>query len=76
MVKFDVQSPNSQLTNVDVLTFRMKTTTDEGLVFYAAGDQGDHISLELSQGRLYFDVNLGKRKTKYKIFQLIQQSTE
>ena len=59
-ISFDARAPNYLFTTTDVLRFRMKTSEDEGVVFYAAGAQGDHICLELSQGRLYASVNLGK----------------
>lgn len=58
-ISFNAHDPNSLYTTVDMLRFRMKTSSPEGVVFYASGNQGDHINLELSDGRLYVDVSLG-----------------
>lgn len=59
-ITFDAHTPNSLFTTVDMLRFRMKTDAAEGVVFYAGGNQGDHICLELLSGRLYIDISLGK----------------
>lgn len=58
-IAFDAHTPNYLFSTIDVMRFRMKTNEDEGLIFYAGGNQGDHIALELNKGRLYVDVNLG-----------------
>lgn len=62
-ISFNAFDPNSLFTTVDMLRFRMKTGDPEGVVFYASGNQGDHICLELSDGRLYVDMSLGKIST-------------
>jgi len=59
-IRFNAHDPNFLFTTTDLLRFRMKTNEPEGLIFYAAGNQGDHICLELSKGRLYVDISLGK----------------
>ncbi|XP_053217891.1 contactin-associated protein 1 [Podarcis raffonei] len=43
----------------DMLGFNFKTMEREGILMYAAGAQGDYISLELQQAQLVFSISLG-----------------
>jgi len=43
----------------DSLKFRFRTSTANGLLFFADGNQGDYIILELLRGRLHLNMDLG-----------------
>ncbi|KAK3612149.1 hypothetical protein CHS0354_016528 [Potamilus streckersoni] len=50
-------------SETDLITLRFRTTSQEGVIFYADGNQGDYISMELRQGYLYFRIDLGSTQS-------------
>ena len=42
------------------IKLRFKTKEQNGILFYASGNQRDYLSLELIQGRLVMHIDLGK----------------
>ena len=60
-VTYDVSGEGQYVqTYEDRLKLRFRTTQADGLVFYADGNQGDYVVLELVNGKLYFHIDLGK----------------
>ncbi|KAG8139787.1 hypothetical protein E2320_002538, partial [Naja naja] len=43
----------------DIIGFNFKTMEHEGILMYAAGSQGDYISVELQQAQLVLSISLG-----------------
>jgi len=44
----------------DSFKLRFRTSNSDGLLFFADGNQGDYIILELLRGRLYLNIDLGE----------------
>jgi hypothetical protein len=42
------------------IKLRFKTKEQNGILFYASGNQRDYLSLELIQGKLVMHIDLGK----------------
>ncbi|XP_071101429.1 neurexin-4-like [Haliotis cracherodii] len=47
----------------DTLELRFKTNKPDGVLFYASGNQGDYIVMEMRRGYLYFRIDLGSTQT-------------
>jgi len=59
-ITYDISGPNQWVqTRHDYIRLRFKTNTADGLLVFAAGNQGDYIILELVRGRLYLNLDLG-----------------
>ena len=60
-ITYDVSGTGQYVQSYDDrLKLRFRTTQADGLVFFADGNQGDYIVLELVNGKLYFHIDLGK----------------
>ncbi|XP_043920920.1 contactin-associated protein-like 2 [Protopterus annectens] len=46
----------------DVITLKFKTSASEGIIFHGEGQQGDYLTLELQEGRLVLQLNLGSNQ--------------
>lgn len=46
----------------DVISLRFKSMQGDGVLFHGEGQRGDHISLELQQGRLALHLSLGRSR--------------
>ncbi|KAI0211781.1 Neurexin-4 [Lamellibrachia satsuma] len=59
-ITYDVSGTGQYVQSYeDRLKLRFRTTQADGLVFYADGNQGDYVVLELVNGKLYFHIDLG-----------------
>ena len=59
-ISYDVSGPNQYVQfRTDLLKLRFKTTQADGLLFYADGNQGDYLILEMIRGKLYLNYDLG-----------------
>ncbi|NXJ41324.1 CNTP4 protein, partial [Ciconia maguari] len=47
----------------DVISLKFKTMQSDGILLHREGQNGDHITLELSKGKLSLLINLGDTKT-------------
>ncbi|KAJ7427594.1 Contactin-associated protein-like 3 [Willisornis vidua] len=56
---------NQKLMNAlkDVISLKFKTMQSDGILLHREGKNGDHITLELTQGKLSLLINLGDTKT-------------
>ena len=43
----------------DMIKLRFRTNNADGLMFFADGNQGDYIAIEMVRGRLYLNIDLG-----------------
>ncbi|XP_050406137.1 neurexin-4 [Patella vulgata] len=57
-LKYDISQQAVQ-SESDKLELRFKTNRADGVLFYASGNQGDFIMLEMRRGFLYFKQDLG-----------------
>lgn len=59
-ISYDVSGVNQYVQfRTDLLKLRFKTTQADGLLFYADGNQGDYLILEMIRGKLYLNYDLG-----------------
>lgn len=49
----------------DVISLKFKSIQRDGVLFHGEGQRGDHITLELQNGRLALYLNLGKDRPMY-----------
>ncbi|NWW29359.1 CNTP4 protein, partial [Falcunculus frontatus] len=56
---------NKKLINAlkDVISLKFKTMQSDGILLHREGQNGDHITLELTKGKLSLLINLGDTKT-------------
>ncbi|NXC26585.1 CNTP4 protein, partial [Campylorhamphus procurvoides] len=56
---------NQKLMNAlkDVISLKFKTMQSDGILLHREGKNGDHITLELTKGKLSLLINLGDTKT-------------
>ncbi|NXH33849.1 CNTP4 protein, partial [Myiagra hebetior] len=56
---------NKKLINAlkDVISLKFKTMQSDGILLHREGKNGDHITLELTKGKLSLLINLGDTKT-------------
>ncbi|ESO94302.1 hypothetical protein LOTGIDRAFT_118711, partial [Lottia gigantea] len=57
-IQYDLSQQAVQ-TEEDKLELRFKTNKPDGIIFYASGNQGDFVLLEMRRGFLYFRLDLG-----------------
>lgn len=50
----------SMSTVKDVISLRFRSKQEDGVLVHGEGQRGDYITLELQQGRLILQLNLGK----------------
>ena len=63
-VTYDLSGTDQYVqTRQDHLKLRFRTNRANGLLFFADGNQGDYVVLEMVRGRLYFHIDLGKYDT-------------
>ena len=43
----------------DTIRLRFKTNSENGVILYSRGSQGDYIALQLVENRLLLNINLG-----------------
>ncbi|KAL7976993.1 hypothetical protein Chor_008942, partial [Crotalus horridus] len=58
----------------DIIGFNFKTMEREGILMYAAGSQGDYISVELQQAQLVLSISLGEIRRKNHVLGSCQDS--
>lgn len=58
-IEFDMSRQAVQTTQ-DLLEMRFRTGKPDGVLFYASGNQGDLMMMEMSRGYLKFKLDLGK----------------
>ena len=66
-ISYNLVNLNSTRSEQDLITMRFRTTKQDGVLFYADGNQGDFIALELRRGYLHFRIDLGKLCAKLQI---------
>ncbi|NWZ70748.1 CNTP5 protein, partial [Acrocephalus arundinaceus] len=56
---------NKKLINTlkDVISLKFKTMQSDGILLHREGQNGDHITMELTKGKLSLHINLGDTKT-------------
>jgi contactin associated protein-like 2 len=58
-INYDL-SKQAYQTNDDLLELRFKTNSPHGVIFYASGNQGDFMILQMNRGYLNFTIDLGQ----------------
>ena len=67
-ITYDISGQDQYVqTRSDHLKMRFRTNEQDSLLFYADGNQGDYIVLEMIRGKLYFHIDLGKFYTEHQI---------
>jgi len=60
-ITYDISGPNQWVqTREDYIRLRFKTNQANGLLIFAAGNQGDYIVLEMIRGQLFVNLDLGR----------------
>ena len=59
-ISFNIAGLNATRTENDLITMRFRTTRQNGVLFYADGNQGDFLALELRRGYVYLRIDLGE----------------
>lgn len=62
-IEYDLSQQAVQ-TTTDLLEFRFKTNSPHGVMFYASGNQGDFMVLQMNRGYLNFSLDLGSTQTE------------
>lgn len=62
-IEYDMAGLESTRTEADMILLRFRTTFQDGVLFYADGNQGDYIAIELKRGYLHFKIDLGMSLT-------------
>lgn len=64
-ISYDISGQSQYVqTRTDRMKLRFRTLHSDGLIFYADGNQGDYVVLELVRGRLHFHIDLGSTTTQ------------
>lgn len=58
-IVYDMAGLEATRTEADMIIMRFRTTFQDGVLFYADGNQGDYIAIELKRGYLHFKIDLG-----------------
>ncbi|XP_041371694.1 neurexin-4-like [Gigantopelta aegis] len=61
-MEYDLSQQSVPLEN-NLLELRFKTNKPDGILFYASGNQGDFMLLEMRRGYMYFKIDLGSTQT-------------
>ena len=56
---FDFQGRYPVASIRDTIRLRFKTNSENGVILYSRGSQGDYIALQLVENRLLLNINLG-----------------
>lgn len=65
-ITYDLTGTNQYVqSRSDLLKLRFRTSIADGLLFFADGNQGDYLVLEMLRGRLYLNIDLGKKSRLY-----------
>ncbi|KAK7477015.1 hypothetical protein BaRGS_00031695, partial [Batillaria attramentaria] len=62
-IEYDMSQQAVQSTS-DLLEMRFKTNSPHGILFYASGNQGDFMLLQMNRGYLNFSIDLGSTQTE------------
>ena len=56
---FNIQGRYPVASIRDTIRLRFKTNSENGVILYSRGSQGDYIALQLVENRLLLNINLG-----------------
>ncbi|KAK7092596.1 neurexin-4-like isoform X2 [Littorina saxatilis] len=62
-IQYDLSQQAVQ-TTTDLVELRFKTNSPHGVLFYASGNQGDFMVLQMNRGYLNFTIDLGSTQTE------------
>ncbi|XP_072043307.1 contactin-associated protein-like 2 [Amphiura filiformis] len=64
-IKYDVSNPNDYIkTEEELIQFKMRTETPDGIILASVGTQTDYITLQLKQGKVVLSIDLGTSNGK------------
>ena len=59
-ISYNLAGMNASRSETDRVIMRFRTTKQDGILFYADGNQGDFIALELRRGYVHLRIDLGE----------------